>query len=289
MFYGEIAGIWILFRLNCLVICSLLLAMTPGYQLVFQDEFDKDGRVDGTKWTYELGFVRNREAQWYQRSNVFVENGHLIIEGRKEFVLNPNYDASVSGAPKGSAARPEEDWKKARPSAEYTSGSIKTRGLHSWRFGRFEARAKINPIKGLWPAFWMVGDTKRWPSNGEIDIMEFYQQHLHANTCYGDGGGKWDSFKKPIGDFFKLDPDWANKFHVWRMDWDEKSIKIYVDDFLMNETDITNTKNSDGFNPFHQKHCVILNLAIGSTGGDPKDVEFPTRYEVDYVRVYQQK
>jgi beta-glucanase (GH16 family) len=119
--------------------------------------------------------------------------------------------------------------------------------------------------------------------------MEFYQQHLHANTCYGDGGGKWDSFKKPIGDFFKQDPDWAKKFHVWRMDWDEKSIKIYVDDFLMNETDITNTKNADGFNPFHQKHCVILNLAIGSTGGDPKDVEFPTRYEVDYVRVYQQK
>lgn len=36
------------------------------YELVWHDEFDKDGRPDPAKWNYEHGFVRNKEAQWYQ-------------------------------------------------------------------------------------------------------------------------------------------------------------------------------------------------------------------------------
>ncbi len=263
------------------------LAFQSDYKLVFSDEFDGTGRVNGMKWTYELGFVRNRELQYYQRSNVSVENGLLVIEGRKERVNNPKFDPSVSPAPVGGAARPGEDWKRARAYADYTSGSIITKGLHSWLYGRFEARAKINPIHGLWPAIWFVGDTRPWPSNGEIDLMEFYQQKLHANTAYGEGGGKWDSVATPIKEFFDKDPDWGSKFHIWRMDWDAKWIRLYVDDRLLNETDITNTLNKDGFNPFHQKQHMILNLAIGSTGGDPSKVTFPTQFEVDYVRVYQ--
>jgi beta-glucanase (GH16 family) len=269
------------------MIQMLLMLANPTYQLVFNDEFDTPGRVDGTKWTYEMGFVRNRELQWYQRSNVSVADGFLVIEARKERVINPNYDPKESSAPKGAASQPGENWKKARQHADYTSGSIKTRGLHSWRFGRFEARMKIQPVDGLWPAFWCTGDEKKWPSCGEIDIMEYYQQQLHANTLYGDGSGKWDAVKKPMSHFYKKDPEWAQKFHVWRMDWDAKWIRLYVDDELLNETDITNTKNADGFNPLQQKHQIILNLAIGSTAGDPKNVQFPARFLVDYVRVYQ--
>ena len=72
------------------------------------------------------------------------------------------------------------------------------------------------------------------------------------------------------------------------MDWDEKSIRLYLDDELLNETDLSTTVNPDGFQPFHQPHYVLLNLAIGGqNGGDPSNTKFPTRYEVDYVRVYQ--
>ncbi len=265
----------------------LALATIPTYALVFADEFNTDGRVDGKTWTYELGFVRNQEWQWYQRSNVFIEDGNLVIEGRKEQRPNPSFDpvfATRLGAKKPSN---QDEYRRSKPFADYTSGSIKTRGLHSWKFGRFEARIKINPIDGLWPAFWTTGNTKRWPSCGEIDIMEFYQQHIHANTAYGDGTPKWDSAKVPLSEFTKADPDWAQKFHTWRMDWDKNSIKLYLDDRLMNETDIRNTTNADGFNPFHQPHPIILNLAIGATGGSTKNVSFPTRMLVDWVRVWQ--
>ena len=54
------------------------------YKLVWSDEFNKDGRPDPCNWTYEIGFVRNRELQWNQPENARCENGLLIIEGRRE-------------------------------------------------------------------------------------------------------------------------------------------------------------------------------------------------------------
>ena len=82
------------------------------------------------------------------------------------------------------------------------------------------------------------------------------------------------------------------KFHVWRMDWDEKSIRLYLDDELLNTTELSETINQRGsvVNPFNIPHYLILNLAIGGrSGGDPSNASFPSRYEIDYVRVYQLK
>ncbi len=59
---------------------------------------------------------------------------------------------------------------------------------------------------------------------------------------------------------------------------------------ILDEVDLTRTFNKDGEgkNPLRQPLYIILNLAIGETsGGDPSKTEFPARYEVDYVRIYQ--
>ena len=64
-----------------------------GWKLVWSDEFDKPGLPDAKKWTNEVGFVRNHEAQYYTRErleNARVENGNLIIEGRKEEYTAPD-------------------------------------------------------------------------------------------------------------------------------------------------------------------------------------------------------
>jgi hypothetical protein len=71
------------------------------------------------------------------------------------------------------------------------------------------------------------------------------------------------------------------------MDWNSESIKIYLDDQLLNEVSLKETINPDGFNPFLQPHYLLLNLAIGANGGDPSGSLFPIKYEVDWVRVYQ--
>lgn len=255
-----------------------------GMSLVWNDEFNISGKPDTSIWRYEKGYVRNQELQWYQTENATCQNGLLIIEGRKEKFKNPGYDAGST------------NWKTEREFVEYTSSSIQTRGKKQFQFGRFEIRARIDTACGSWPAIWTLGVTRPWPSNGEIDIMEFYRikdvPTILANFAWGTNQrnvGKWDDLKKPLADFTARDPAWTRKFHVWRMDWSKDSISLFIDDQFLNSVLISETVNPDGFNPFLQPHYLLLNLALGGNGGDPSNSMFPIKYEVDYVRVYQEK
>ncbi|RMG54485.1 MAG: glycoside hydrolase family 16 protein [Bacteroidetes bacterium] len=253
---------------------------TVDYTLVWADEFDTDGRPDPANWTYETGFVRNQELQWYQPENAFCAGGYLIIEGRRDTLPNPQYDPD------------SDDWRRQREFAYFTSACLTTEGKHRWRYGRFEVRARIQTRPGLWPAIWTLGEGHEWPSGGEIDIMEYYQDQILANAAWAGPNrwqAIWDDSKTPMAHFG--DPDWETRFHIWRMDWTEEAIALYLDDELLNRIPLDTTRNQRGTvkNPFREtEHYLLLNLAIGGTqGGDPGETPFPSRYEIDYVRVYQ--
>ncbi len=258
-----------------------------GWELVWHDEFDKDGVPDPDSWIFEEGFVRNKELQWYQSQNAECKDGFLVIEGRKERVKNPDYNADG------------KSWREGREFAEYTSSSVQTRGKREFLYGRFEVRAKIPVASGAWPAIWTLGIQKPWPSCGEIDIMEYYkiggEPHILANAAWGTNRKdipKWNSSKLPYAKFISRDPEWAAKFHVWRMDWDQEFIRLYLDDELLNEIPLSTTVNgSEGnhINPFKTPHYILLNLAMGGNGGEVDESLLPLRYEIDYVRVYQKK
>ncbi|MEL6330141.1 MAG: glycoside hydrolase family 16 protein [Planctomycetota bacterium] len=276
-----------------LLACAALLVASPalaapppiesdGYRLVWSREFDTDGRPDPDTWTYERGFSRNNELQWYQEDNAFIEGGSLVIEARRERVRNPGYRPGADG------------WRQKRRYAEYTSSSLTTRESREWLYGRFELRAKIDIRPGMWPAWWTVGRARAWPGSGEIDMMEYYRGMILANAAWKSRGGdrwsaEWDSVRVPVEDLAEGSPEsWADEFHVWRMDWTEDAIRLYLDGELLNEIDLSETINPDGSNPFREPHFMLINLAIGgNNGGDPSETEFPARYEIDYVRVYQ--
>lgn len=253
-----------------------------GMTLVFNEEFNNTGKPNSANWSYEGGFVRNNELQWYQSDNANCSGGRLLIEGRRANFPNPKYVAGST------------DWRTNRQTVNYTSSCIHSRGKKSWLFGRFEIRARIDTSKGAWPAIWTLGNTKDWPSCGEIDIMEFYRinnvQTLLANVAWGTATAwqaKWDSYTRPLSQILAVDAHWPEKYHVWRMDWTNESIKLYVDNEPYNMTSLSQTINADGSNPFLQPQYFMLNLALGSGGGDPSTSLFPLEFEVDYVRVYQ--
>ena len=262
---------------------STSIPVPEGYTLVWNDEFDVDGAPNPEIWAHEQGFVRNSELQWYQSDNAVCRDGYLVIEARRERKLNTNYQEDA------------RDWRRNRQYAEYTSSSINTRYSKSWLYGRFEIRARVNGQLGSWPAIWMLGTSKGWPAGGEIDIMEYYHidgvPNLLANVAWaGERNTRWDSSNTPLTHFQAKDARWLSQFHVWRMDWTKDYIRLYLDDELLNETDLTQTVNPDGFNPFHHPQYILLNLALGGQhGGDPSNSDFPIVYEVDYVRVYQPK
>jgi len=252
---------------------------SDAYALVWADEFNTNGPPNPRDWSFEKGFIRNGEIQWYQPDNAVCENGMLVIEARRESKPNPLYKPDA------------KTWPASQPSLEYTSASIETRGKHEWLYGRFEMRAKIDTRQGSWPAFWTLGHSYGWPACGEIDIMESYQRTLLANIAWaqrgGTNGSKWNSNRVPLE---KLGPNWSSQFHIWRMDWTADSIKLYCDDHLLNTQDLSQTLNPDGKNPFHQPLYLKLNQALGGTcGGDPSQTKMPIRFTIDYVRVYQKK
>lgn len=94
--------------------------------------------------------------------------------------------------------------------------------------------------------------------------MEYYQGQILANAAWGATEPIWDTVKVPLVSF--NDKDWDQDFHLWRMDWNKNSIKLFVDDELINTIDLTKAVNPEGVvprQPFQPPHYLILNLAIG--------------------------
>jgi len=277
-------------RIGTLCFCLLLGLTLPGlraddsappagYKLVWADEFskDRDGLPDPTKWSYEVGFLRNHEAQFYtkeRKENARVENGQLIIEGIKEEMSFPN---------------PKDSSGTSTIPTHYTAASLKTIGKADWLYVRIEVRAKLPAGKGVWPAIWMLGSDGKepsfgWPKCGEIDIMELVgkQPGVIHGTIHYFANGKHQS----QGAETKIDHPEAD-FHVYAAEWTPDHIDIFVDGKKYNSFKVNKAENDDQ-NPFHKPQYLILNLALGGSWGGPiDDAIFPQRMVVDYVRVYQ--
>lgn len=254
------------------------------WKMVWHDEFDGSGAFDPEKWQSEEGFVRNEEPQWYQAENTYRDNGLLVLEARWDSIPNPNYREG------------DPSWRNNRPYARYSSGSVNTRGKYDFLYGQLEVRARISGARGSWPAIWTLGSQMPWPSNGEVDVMEYYHYQgvptVLANAAWGSArpnSAIWDSSYTPLTHFTEQDPDWCSRFHIWLMDWTPEYIRLYLDGELLNEIDLSQTINGsigEHKNPFHSPQYILLDNAVDIRYTPNRDA-FPIRYEVDYVRVWQ--
>ena len=121
--------------------------------------------------------------------------------------------------------------------------------------------------------------------------MENYGGNLLANFAWGTNRRwtpRWESSRTPVSSF---DAGFVDEFHIWELDWTERRMAILLDGRELNSVDLDGVVNGSaacaGENPFRQPHYLLINLALGGAGGDVSELSFPTRYEVDYVRVYQ--
>lgn len=258
------------------------------YVLEWADEFDNDGAPDSDKWSFEEGFVRNEEIQWYQRENAYCKDGCLVVEAKVEKKPNPNY---VEGS---------SNWRTSRKNIEYTSASLTTEGKKEFLYGAFEFRARIPVEKAAWPAIWTTGTSMPWPYNGEMDMMEFYRREegatLFANFFWVGSSEKVildNTSHTLLTHFTAKDAHWADEFHVWRVEWDKQTITISVDGEVLNTgkmKDMINGGDYKGKNPFMHPHRLRINLALRNKDYDKVNpLLLPYRMEIDYIRYYVEK
>jgi len=236
---------------------------------------------DSAKWGYEVGFVRNQELQYYTEGrpeNARVEDGCLVLTGRKERFPNPGHDPR------------SDDWRKSREAAEYTAASLVTQGKLAVRYGRVEVRAKLPHGKGVWPAIWMLGTNRSevgWPRCGEIDIMEFVGKD--PGRIYGTvhwPGAPGSSKHRSKGGRHETAEPWRD-FHVYAIEWSPERIDFFFDDVRYFSFSVGEAGEGDD-NPFRRPHYLLVNLALGgSWGGEMDDSVLPQAYRIDYVRVYE--
>lgn len=242
------------------------------YALVWSDEFNGT-TLDESIWNFNTGGDGwgNNELQYYTQrpENVRVKDGCLEIEARKETYEN----------------------------REYTSARIYSKGKKSFLYGKMEARIKFPGGVGTWPAFWMMGESGRWPKCGEIDIMEHvgYLDNrasfaLHTQEKNGMNGRNWHATQ-----FF--DYPLSNDFHIYGVEWCQEEengkdcIRFFVDGVEYATAWETKIGDHDSW-PFYTPHYFILNLAIGGNmGGRVDDSIFNQQriMYVDWVRVYQRQ
>ena len=231
--------------------------------LLWSDEFDVDGVVSNTKWSYDVGGGGwgNNELEYYTSGlNDSVKNGILNIVARKESFGGRNY----------------------------TSARIVTKDKGDWLYGRFEIRAKLPRGRGTWPAIWMLPTENfygGWPNSGEIDIMEHVGYdpekvhfNLHAKAFYG-ANGRGQSM---------MIPGAMDAFHIYRLDWAPYGIRGYMDGEKVFEYSNPNA-GSDHW-PYDKKFHMLINIAVGGNWGGAQGVDdtiFPATLQVDYVRVYK--
>ena len=245
-----------------------------NYKLVWSDEFSgPDGSSpDSSKWTYDIGGNGwgNNELEYYtnRTQNAQIKGGNLVITAQQE---------AYTGAD--------------GVTRNYTSARLKTQGLFSQAYGRFEARIKIPAGQGMWPAFWMLGNditSVGWPKCGEIDIMENIGKEpgtvhgsLHGPSTSAPTSDLSALFSLPAGHNFGSD------FHLYAVEWEPGTIRFYVDTNLY-ATFTSSQWPAGGAWVFDHPFFILLNVAVGGSwpGSPDSTTVFPQQMLVDYVRVY---
>jgi beta-glucanase (GH16 family) len=274
---------------------------------VWSDEFNSSvpgAPPDASSWTFEIGGNGwgNHELEIYcpagtvvsvtattatapppvcnaEHPNAFQDGqGHLIIRAWR-----------VSAEPK--------------PTGTWTSARMKSIGLREFQYGRTEACMKLPVGAGMWPAFWMMGTGAKWPTGGEIDIMENIpaaggsesglgptkvEGTIHGPSTLARGHFSLTQvYALPDGQ--RVD-DATPSCHVYGAIWSPFMIQMYVDDwrkpyFIRTTADVP----ADGRWVFNAPFYFLLNLAVGGDWPGPPDIATPSPADVlvDYVRVYK--
>lgn len=234
----------------------------PGWTLAWSDDFNQ---LDTDRWEVVRSYSpTNESVHAYLPSQVSAVDGKLVLTS------DDTATTDLLG---------------------YRSGQVITK--ESQKHGRWEVRAKLPGTVGTWPAIWLLPDTDdfRWPSGGEIDIMENRGNqptltssafHYGTNPPYKHNFVFQEQSTRVGGALV----NYHEGFHTYAVDWTEKYLRFFVDDvhfYTVHDEDVGGFLSSSV-----QPMQLVINTAIGGhflPNPDASSV-WPQQFLVDSVRVY---
>lgn len=229
------------------------------WKLVFEDNFDQ-GRLDDTKWitryyagerflndTYGVG----NDVQLYTADNIAFNNTNISLNFRKESIIGKYWDSQV-----GIRER----------KYDYTSAMISTAASFRQRYGRFEAKVKLNR-SAVTSCFWMLGDT---------DVP-----HVEIMKCRADGVhlGRAFTYKAAVNNDSQLlkEIELGNEYYIFTLEWTEEKMVWMVNDMVVKEE-----RENIPDVPMY----IVFSLGATAT---PADKYVPARMDIDWVKAYRLK
>lgn len=257
------------------------------YKLVWSDEFNGTS-LNMNNWSYETGATGwgNQEYQEYTPGkNIKFENGNLVIIPRMEITTE-----------------------NGKTSTSYTSSRIYTKNKKTFKYGKIEIRAKAAKARGTWSAGWMLGDgtgdSRGWPYDGEIDIMEAMNGGVPQTVhCEYFNNQSWSHGNKNYSTGL-TQAQCAEKYHTYGVIWTDKYIQFTVDGVKkgLYDPSIYSKSIYDKVwgGEFDHPFFFILNCAIGGNAAGQVTTDgwnlvtnttdkkvYEDYFYIDYVRVYQ--
>jgi beta-glucanase (GH16 family) len=249
---------------------QLALAMPPpelrNYRLVFADDFNVLDLGTSSK------FASSKPSPWYE--GAWFSRQHVPLD---RFTIN-NSALSLSW-----------EYGQQSPDSSISTFSQSSRRYHAWRYGYFEARMKWDPVKGAWPAFWLIPMPRTLDGapqeTGEIDIFE--GQGSEPRTFFGTihrWRGSRELESSSPRNRFSLPPNTNfGSYHTYGLLWVPGRVTWYFDGVPLH--------SEPAYQIFDkQDYLMILGMQEGVdwksgdvTGVDARSITLT----IDWVRVWQ--
>ena len=310
--------------MNKIILLFIVLSVEFGYaqigDIIWEENFnDLDNwmKITGNgSWGWGNG-----ELEFYKEENVEIA----------EVPGDPENNALHITAKQESGPDIVDQW--GNP-LNYTSGKVTTKAKVSVQYGVIETRVRVPDLDlGGWPAVWLLGMANyTWPRNGELDMMEMGSRQafrdLHDEHNGGNGADNstvnqvvganaifysddavtpenpsgaasisWDPDDDYCRPYYNYDIPLNDRFLLYRIYWDDESIRITVIDDSIEHDLYTNPFPIDSVSEeFQRPFYLIANLAIGGLftdadyiggSGDPVSMPFPADMYVDYIKVME--
>ncbi|CEI62412.1 hypothetical protein FVEN_g4954 [Fusarium venenatum] len=262
-----------------------------GFDVVWEDSFEGSAGSlpDTSKWIMQ-DWYKNLNGDW-QTYTTSPANQQLTGDG--SLLIIPRRDSSAT-----------KGWTSGRLESAYTftpAPGERTIAEASLRLGNAPASGK----QGIWPAFWLLGDSHRkgtliWPTCGEIDIMENVNGETKTQGvihCDKNPGGICNE-KNGIAGATGL-PDAGEGFHTYTTiidrtpgNWKEESVSFYLDGTQYHQVTGDRIGDEQVWGKIaHNLIHFILNVAVGGEWpGDPNESTLDgldNAMEVKYVAHYE--